>query len=170
MRKVILFIATSIDGYIAGKNNEIDWLFTDGDYGFESFYDSIDTTLSGFNTYKVSLTFESFPYPGKKNFIFSRQHTHSDNNPVTFIKDNPNEFVKILKKQHGKNIWLVGGSQINTLLLNDLLIDEVIISIHPIILGSGIPLFAQTKTRADYKLVSSQHFKSGLVQLHYKLP
>jgi dihydrofolate reductase len=169
MRKVILFIATSIDGYIAGQNNEIDWLFTDADYGFNSFYDSIETTLLGYNTYKVALTFDIFPYPDKKNYVFSLHHTHTDNNPVIFIKENPCEFVKQLKKQEGKNIWLVGGSQINTLLLNDLLIDEIIISIHPIILGKGIPLFTETTTRGNYKLVNSQDFKSGLVQMHYNL-
>jgi dihydrofolate reductase len=167
MRKLILYSAASLDGYIAGTNHEIDWLFADSDYGYASFYDSIDTTVSGYNTYKLSLTFDSFPYPDKNNFVFSRHHSHSENSPVNFITGDPVEFVKKLKAKSGKDIWLVGGGQINTLMLNARLIDELIISIHPVILGKGIPLFAGLPGKCDFFLAGTKSYPDGLLQVTY---
>jgi dihydrofolate reductase len=168
MRSVKLFIATSLDGYIAGPNDEIDWLFTDGDYGYKKFYDSIDTTLSGYNTYRLALTFGSFPYPDKTNYVFSRLHQHHEDTPVTFISADPCQLVSDLRKKDGKDIWLVGGGQLNTLLLNAGLIDEMIISVHPIILGNGIPLFGGHPKQLKLKLLASEAFSSGLLQVTYK--
>jgi dihydrofolate reductase len=168
MRKLILYSAASLDGYIAGPNHEIDWLFTAGDYGYASFYDSIDTTVSGYNTYKLTLTFDSFPYPDKKNFVFSSHHGHQEETPVNFITGDPAEFVKDLKSKPGKDIWLVGGGQINTLMLNARLIDELIISIHPLILGKGIPLFAGSPGKCGFLLAGTKSYPAGLLQVTYK--
>ena len=168
MRNLILYSAASLDGYIAGPDHETDWLFTAGDYGYATFYNSIDTTVSGYNTYKLALSFSSFPYPDKTNFVFSR-HQHSQvNSPVKFIPDDPAEFIRELKNKPGKDIWLVGGGQINTIMLNSYLIDEMIISIHPIILGDGIPLFAGSPVRNDLILTDSLSYPDGLVQVTYK--
>jgi dihydrofolate reductase len=169
MRKLILYSATSLDGYIAGSNHEIDWLFSGGDYGYAAFYDSIDTTISGFNTYKLALSFGSFPYPDKKNFVFSNHHKHEEDTPVIFIPEVPAGFIQDLKEKPGKDIWLVGGGQINTLMLNAHLIDEMIISIHPIILGKGIPLFAGSPQRRNFDLANSKTYPDGLLQVTYKL-
>ena len=73
MRKIVLFIATSIDGFIAGKNGNTDWLYTDGDFGYKEFYSSVDTVLMGYNTYYYIKHFPKYPYPDKKNYVFSRQ-------------------------------------------------------------------------------------------------
>ncbi|WP_013320380.1 dihydrofolate reductase family protein [Gloeothece verrucosa] len=169
MKKGILFIATSLDGYIARKNGEIDWLFTDQDYGYEEFYQSIDITLIGYKTYQQLLTFEEFPYPDKINYVFSRHHKNQDHNLVTFISTDPVEFVKQLKQASGKNLWLVGGGQMNTLFLNANLLDEIIISIHPVILGEGIPLFAGNPQEKKLQLIKHQSFESGLIQITYKI-
>ena len=169
MRKIILFIATSLDGFIAGEDDDISWLFTDGDYGYKDFYDSIDTTLSGYNTYRIALTFGSFPYPDKTNYVFSRLHQHSEDTPVKFIAADPCLFAGNLKAEAGKDIWLIGGGELNTLLLNDGLIDELIISIHPIILGKGIPLFAGQPKRKTLHMTKSEAFASGLLQVTYKI-
>jgi dihydrofolate reductase len=169
MRKVKLFIATSLDGFIADKNGGIDWLFTDQDYGYADFYASVDTTLTGYKTYEDILGFGEFPYPGKTNYIFSRHHQKADDNPVTFISGDIAAFVQELKQQPGQHIWLVGGGQINEVLLQARLIDELIISIHPTILGEGRPLFAGHTERRDCKLKDSQAFETGLVQLTYQL-
>ena len=82
MRKVVLFIATSIDGFIAGEKGNTDWLYTDGDFGYREFYDSIDTTIMGYNTYYFIKHFPEFPYPDKKNFVFSRRERTTDGNPI----------------------------------------------------------------------------------------
>jgi dihydrofolate reductase len=169
MRKVVLFIATSLDGYIAGKDGNTDWLFTDGDFGYHEFYQSIDTTIMGYSTYYFIAQFPEFPYPDKKNYVFSRKQRIPDNNPVEFVFGNAVEFTKKLKKSDGKNIWLVGGGQINSLLLNANLIDQMIISIHPVALGQGIKLFRdESLKRLNFKLINHQVFDRGLVQLTYE--
>jgi dihydrofolate reductase len=168
MRKLVLYSAASLDGYIAGPNHEIDWLFSGGDYGYVAFYNSIDTTISGYNTYKLALTFGSFPYPDKTNYVLSSHHLHEEKTPVEFISENPVGFIKSLKEKPGKAIWLVGGGQINTLMLNAHLIDEMIISIHPIILGKGIALFSGSAGRSYFELTDTISFPDGLLQVTYR--
>jgi dihydrofolate reductase len=168
MRKVVLFIATSLDGFIAGKDGNIDWLYTDGDFGYNEFLKSIDTTLMGHNTYKDILHFGEFPYSDKKNFVFTRMKREPDHNPVTFITGGVANFVSELKSEKGKNIWLVGGGQINSILLNNNLIDQMVISIHPKVLGSGIPLFkTESLGNLQFQLERHKVFERGLVQLTY---
>jgi len=168
MRKIVLFIATSIDGFIAGKNGDTNWLYTDGDFGYKEFYDSIDTTIMGYNTYFFIKQFEQFPYPDKKNYVFSRSNREPDGNPIEIIFSDVVEFTRELRSQKGRNIWLVGGSQINSMLINVGLIDEMIISIHPVALGQGIKLFKEEDLRNfQFKLVKHQVFERGLVQLTY---
>lgn len=168
MRKVILFIATSIDGYIAGKNGDISWLFTEGDFGYNKFYASIGTTIMGYNTYYFIKQFGKFPYPEKENFVFSRKKREMDLNPVQFVLGDVVEFTRKLKEQEGKDIWLVGGGQINSLLLNADLIDQMILSIHPTALGEGIPLFKdESLNKLQFNLVKHEVFDKGLVQLTY---
>lgn len=169
MKKVVLFIATSIDGYIAGKDGNTDWLYTDGDYGYPAFYYSIDTTIMGYNTFDFIRQFPEFPYSEKKNYVFSRKERPADNNPVEFVLGDVISFVKKLKTQEGKNIWLVGGGQINSLLLNANLIDQMIISVHPIALGKGIKLFhEESLNKLHFRLINHQVFDRGLVQLTYE--
>jgi dihydrofolate reductase len=170
MRNVVLYIATSLDGFIAGSDGDTDWLFTDGDFGYAEFYDSIDTILMGHNTYRFLLQFDVFPYPDKKNYVFTRTERLNDHNPVKFITGNVPGFVSQLKKEEGNNIWLVGGGQINSILLNENLIDEMIISVHPVILGQGIPLFKERSlNNLPFKLIQNKVFDKGLVQLKYSL-
>jgi len=85
MRKLILFIATSLDGYIAGPNGEIDWLFTDQEYGYSEFYATIDTVVMGRKTYDLSLSFGEYPYPGTQAFVFSRTRDGERDDHATFI-------------------------------------------------------------------------------------
>ncbi len=169
MRKIVLFIATSIDGFIAGKDGNTDWLFTEGDFGYNEFYNSIDTTIMGYNTYYFIKHFPQFPYPDKKNYVFSRRMREPDGNPVEFVLGNVPDFTRKLKKKPGKNIWLVGGGKINSLLLNAGLIDRMIISIHPIALGQGIKLFKdESLAKLHFNLIGHTVFERGLVQLTYE--
>ena len=158
MRKVILFIASSLDGYIARKDGGIDWLFSDDDYGYKKFYSSVDTVIMGRKTYDVAKGFEKEPFAGKEVIVFSRKRDGCANDPVKASMQ--------LKKKKGKNIWLVGGSQIISVLMNAGLVDEIINSVHPIIIGNGIPLFDRID-ETSLKLINTKRFPSGLVQLHY---
>jgi dihydrofolate reductase len=167
MRKIKLFIACSLDGFIAGPNGEIDWLFTDGDYGYSDFYKSIDSTLNGYKTYEKTLEFGEFPYKGKKNYVFTRQPGRQGGARVQFITTDPAAFTRQLKAQPGKDVFLVGGGEIIRLLYAERLIDEYCIAFHPVILGAGIPLFSNLAGRQPLRLTDCKSYPSGLVQVTY---
>src|SRR5215212_1559567 len=171
MRKVKLFIASSLDCYIAREDGGIDWLFTDDDYGYTKFYDSIDTIIVGRKSYDQSLTFDDYPYKGKKVYVFTRKKVRMNNNEqdVEYIDTNIRDFVTTLTQSIGKDIWLLGGGEIVSILLNEDLVDEIILSIHPIILGTGIPLLRDIQKEVNLKLENSLSFDSGLTQLYYKV-
>ena len=173
MRKIILFIASSLDGFIARIDGTIDWLFTGSDYGYAQFYDSIDTVLVGRKTFDQVLEFSKSPFENKKCFVFTRQtnlyNQNNQNNQDVQFNHNIIETVKQLIKYPGKDIWLVGGSEIISVLLHANLINEIILSIHPILLGSGIPLFSDNRKLSCLRFMNSKTFESGLVQLHYEL-
>ncbi len=174
MRPVLLYIAASLDGYIARPDGSVDWLESfpnpDGsDFGYADFFATIDTTLMGRNTYQEILGFgEPFPYPNTVNYVFTRQKNLQSTDYVTIIHENPIEFVKNLKQQAGGNIWLVGGGQLNTLLLNADLIDEIWLTLLPIVLGEGIPLWAPTLAEKRFALAAHRAFSNGFIQFHYK--
>ncbi|MEZ4764903.1 MAG: dihydrofolate reductase family protein [Calditrichia bacterium] len=167
MRKVVLFIACSLDNYIAGKNHEIDWLFTDRDYGYDDFIAGVDTVIMGRKTYDVAQSFGEYPYPDQKGIVFSRSKAGQKTQHVTFVDDDIAAVVQSLKAQPGKDIWLVGGAQLTMAFLQQNLIDEFVISVHPVLLGDGIPLFPAGFSRQDLAFENCQIFNTGLVQLTY---
>ena len=126
MRKVILGVAVSLDGFIEGPNGEYDWCFTDQDYGFSDFFNRIDTIFAGRKTYEMSLGIEGVgaEFPKFKEYIFS---TTLDKVKVgaTLIKDNIKTEVEKIKKERGKDIWLFGGAGLTTSLMNFGLVDEL---------------------------------------------
>ena len=167
MRTVSLFIATSLDGRITGPGESLDWLFTDRDYGYKKFFKSIDTVIMGRKTFAIACTFENIPYAGKAKYVFTHQQITTDVPGVKFILNDPSVFVRALKAKPGKKIWIVGGAEIVKVLLNADLIDEIIMSVHPIILSEGIPLFSGIRNKSGWSLQKSKKFSSGLVQLTY---
>ncbi len=168
MKKVILFIAASLDGYIARKDGSIDWLFADQDYGYKAFYDSISAIILGNNTYKQALTFPEFPYANKECYVFSKKEKRKNDEHVTFVNDAMDTCIASIKKKTKKNIWIVGGASIVQECLKHDLIDEFKIFIHPLIVGEGIPLFKNGLPEKRLELISIQKFSSGLVELYYK--
>ncbi|MCD5323360.1 MULTISPECIES: dihydrofolate reductase family protein [Pontibacillus] len=143
-RNVILYIATSLDGYIADKNGDVDWLhqFEGGsDFGYYDFYETIDTTVMGRKTYEHVLELvDEFPYKDKTNYVFSKTQ-HEGNAHVQLTKESPETFIRELKQQIGKDIWIVGGASLLKEFIAKDLIDEFKIFTMPILLGEGIPLF-----------------------------
>ena len=171
MREIILYSAISIDNYIARSDGNIDWLNTPGmipegeDFGYGEFYNSIDTTLSGNTTYEQVLGFGGpFPYPDKKNYVFTRQSEKKTSEYVEFISSDISGFCAGLKQQRGMNIWLVGGGKLNTSLLDSALIDRVILTKIPIPLGTGIPLFEQEDWNSRFKILTTRVYENGIVQ------
>lgn len=167
MRQVVLFIASSLDGYIAKTNGDIDWLFTDQDYGYSDFFALVDTVLMGRRTYEQILAFGEYPYVGTQGFVFSRTCSEERDKNVNFISSDLTNFIEGLKSGTGKDIWLVGGASIIQLCLQHDLIDKFVISIHPVILGDGIPLFRAPLPIRDLNFQHCQSFDTGLLQLTY---
>jgi dihydrofolate reductase len=166
MRKIVLYTAVSIDGYIAGPQDEIDWLFSDEDYGYQAFYETIDCLLWGHTSWKLAQGMAGFEVDTfRMNYIFTRAERKSEHPKVQYISSNIPEFIKELKMKEGKDIWLVGGGQVNSILLKAGLIDEMVLSYHPVVLGSGKPLFQPVHFQQDFRTRKVQQFASGLVQL-----
>lgn len=171
-RKVILYIAMSLDGYIARQNNDISWLAIveepDEDYGYAKFVQDVDTVIMGRKTYEKVISFGiEFPHKGKKCYVISRTKTGYDEN-VEYYSKSLKDLIADLKNKEGKNIFIDGGAEIVNDLLKNSLIDEFAISIIPIFLGSGIRLFKDGSPEQRLKLISSKGFKMGLVQLWYQ--
>lgn len=169
MRRVKLFIAMSLDGFIAGPKEEINWLFTDQDYGLARFYKSVDTVLIGRKTYDFMLRHGEKSYKGKQNYVFSRSRKVSDSPDVEYVSQAPATFVRQIRKSKGKDIWLVGGGKLFAYLLNRGQIDDIILAVHPVVLGKGILLFPGRSNNMQLKLISHKHFNTGLVILHYRV-
>lgn len=165
-RKVTLFIASSLDGFIARKDGGIDWLFADGDYGYKKFYNSIDTVLMGRKTYETALRLGE-RFAGKTCYVFTRRKRASRGN-VTFVSDLVS-LVKDIKTRKGKGIFLEGGGETISTFLNEGLIDEIVLSIHPILIGEGIALFRGLKNQIDLRLLDSTSYRSGLVQMRFEV-
>lgn len=106
-------------------------------------------------------------YPGMKSYVFSRERTRAKKRDVIFVTEDLPEFVRKLRSEKGKDIWLVGGAELARAFFMADLVDEMILSVHPILLGKGIPLFHELDRRRDFSLLRCDGFTSGLVQLHY---
>lgn len=169
-RKVILYIAASLDGYIATEDESLDWLFTvegEGDNGYHEFYNTVDTILMGRRTYDWIVKMEkgNFPYKNKDCYVFSRTHT-GKNEKVEFVNDDIVAFTKSLKESGGKDIWLVGGGSLLHTFMEEKLVDEFIITIAPTLIGSGIPLFPKSDLKHMLQLKNVRRFNQ-FVQIHY---
>lgn len=166
MRKIVLNLALSLDGLIAGPNGEYDWCFTDADYGMTEFMKSIDATIMGGKSYRVALE-SGPPYPELTNYVVTRTEKVSPYPNIVFVHDDVLSFVEALRNKAGKNIWLFGGAEITDLLMEKDLVDVLMLAVHPIILGDGIKLFGKYNSRKQFELAECIRYPSGLAQLIY---
>lgn len=174
-RKIIIYIASSLNNKIATKDGSVEWLESiphkEGeDYGYQKFYETVDTTIMGYSTYaQVKGWGIEWPYKDKNNYVVTRSADRQADEFVEFVSENPVEFFKDLKHQAGKDIWLVGGGQLNTLFLKAGLVDEIILHIMPILLDGGIDMFVDNPELKALDLISSKSYDSGVMELRYKL-
>lgn len=171
MRKVILEVAVSLDSFIEGPKGEYDWCFTDQDYGLSDFLKRVDTMFLGRKTYELTLTMAAngdSDFPKLKEYIFSTT-LDKVKEGATLIKGDIKTEVEKIKNEKGKDIWLFGGAELTASLLNLGLVDELSLAVHPILLGSGKPLFSNIKDRINLTLVDTKTFSTGLVSLTYTL-
>lgn len=168
MRKIVLNLTVSLDGFIEGHSGEYDWCFTDQDYGMTEFLASTDAVFCGRKSYDLLRSVGDEILNGKKKYVFSRSLEKVENDWI-LINDLEGENISSIMDRPGKDIWLFGGSSLTGHLLKLGLVDRMILSIHPIILGGGTPLFDPRKDRIKLKLVQSEIYDTGLVQLTYEL-
>jgi dihydrofolate reductase len=178
MKKVILDLAVTLDGFIEGPNGEIDWCIIDDDMDFDGFLAGIDTIFYGRVSYDSWGNYQPDSGAGeteqklweavhsKKKFVFTSQEKEDDQ--AVFIHSDIAEKVTEMKQQDGKDIWLYGGASLIKTFIQLNLVDIYRISVHPTVLGSGKPLFEDLKKRFELKLIESKPFKSGVVQLIYE--
>jgi dihydrofolate reductase len=167
MRKIILNLAVSLDGLIEGPKGEFDWCFTDQDYGMNQFLQGIDTIFFGRKSYEMMLAYDANPYPNKMKYVFSR-NLQPAAAQTEVISDNTLEAAAAIRRQSGKDIWLFGGADLTTSFLNAGLVDELQLSVHPVVLGQGKPLFAGIRERKHFRLTDTKTYDTGLVQLFYE--
>jgi len=169
MGKVVLYIATSLDMYIARENGEVDWLFEEGDYGYEDFWGQVEATLMGKKTYDQVLSFGGeFPYIGKENYVFTRDASLTDTEHVQFISGDIPSFIQKIRKKAENYVWLIGGGEIIRICMQAALVDELRLFVHPVILGKGIPLFLPQEHELAYKLRKVNPFPNDLLELRYE--
>ena len=174
MRKVVLFIAMSLDGYIADGNGGVDWLNGQGNDDenidtYSEFEKEIDTVLMGWNTYHQVVT-ELSPaewiYGGLTAYVITHRRHHSAEQ-IFFTDENPVDLVERLKKQDGKDIWICGGADLVRQLMCAELIDRFYISVIPTLLGKGTKLFGEFPKEQKLSLVQTRNY-NGIVELIYE--
>lgn len=178
MKKIILDLAVTLDGFIEGPNGETDWCIMEDDMDFDGFLSTIGSIFYGrvsydsWGNYQANKNADAGELKfwesihSKKKYVFSSQMVQDEN--AVYINTGIAEKVAEIKKQEGKDIWLYGGAGIIQTFIELELIDVYRISVHPVALGSGKPLFENLKGRLDLKLIKTNIFKSGVVQLIYE--
>lgn len=170
MRKVLLGLGISLDGYIARPDGAVDFLFMPRDYSMGPFFATMDTALMGRKTYDVALKMGggNFSNPAMKNYVFSHSQPPGERGGVTFVNESPKNFLAKLRKHPGKNLWLMGGGDLARSFLKDDLVDELYLGIVPTLLGEGIPLFPSGFPQREFILLENKTFSKGLIALKYK--
>ncbi len=168
MRKVILSVAISLDGFIEGRNGEYDWCPPPSQKEMNEFLDTIDAIFVGRKSFEL-LGPSSFP--GKKLYVFSNSLKAINGKNVHLINGDSLSKVKDLKNQEGKDIWLFGGANLTTTFMNEGLVDEMWLGMVPVVLGAGKPLFQDIKQRNHFKLTEVTNRRTYLsLVLQSELP
>ncbi|MFN2493308.1 MAG: dihydrofolate reductase family protein [Pyrinomonadaceae bacterium] len=176
MRTVIFGGANSLDNYFARKDDSVDWLMWNDEVSsiMSEFWKTIDTVVMGRRTYEVALRMggSGGAYPGVKNYVFSRtmkQNPKSKIKNLEIISEDAAEFVRCLKKEEGKDICVMGGGLFAKSLFEADVIDEIGFNIHPVLLGTGIPLFHEMSHQIDLQLIECRALKNGCVLVRYRV-
>jgi dihydrofolate reductase len=177
MRKVTFGGAISFDNFIARRDGSFDWIMHSDDAGelMKEYWQKIDTMVMGRKTYDIAMQYApkkrkaKNPYGNLRTFVFSRTLEPGTRDEVTFVSTDPGQFVRKLKKEKGKEICVMGGGDLAKNLFEAGVIDEIGFNIHPVLLGSGIPLFHEMKRQIDLELVECRPLKNGCVYVLYRV-
>lgn len=169
MRRVILGLGISLDGYIARPDGAVDYLFMPKDYSMAEFFATIDTAIMGRKTYDKSREMGGGSYgPSLKTYVFSHTLAPGEREGLTFVNQPIADFVAELRKRPGKDIWLMGGGELARDFLKEDLVDELYLGVVPVLLGEGLPLFPSGFPQRNFALVENKTFSRGMIALKYK--
>ena len=169
MRKIILNVAVSLDGFIEDANGSYDWCLMDQDYGMTDFFSHVDTMFIGRKSYELLINADNqYVFPGVKKYVFSDTLAQTQYREIEVVpRAGFVEGVKEIRELPGGDIWLFGGADLVSAFVANGLVDELLLAIHPVILGSGKPLFKDLKERINLELLDSKTYDTGLIQVRY---
>lgn len=171
MRKIVLGLGISIDGYIARPNGEVDYLFMPKDYSMAPFFATIDTAIMGRKTLDAALKMGGGSFSGgggMATYVLSHSQPPGERDRLTFVNESPAAFVERLRQRKGKDIWLMGGGELAREFLKADLVDELYIGVVPVLLGEGLPLFPSGFPQRNFALVENKTYSKGMIALKYK--
>lgn len=170
--EIILYIAVSVDGYIATKDGAVDWLSCVDDeaedYGYAAFYDSVDALVMGSHTYEQILGFDDWPYADKISYVMTDRDLPGDRDDVQLVSKDAPAVVQMMKANGHQRVWLVGGGQLASHFHQQKLISEYQLFIIPVTLGQGIPLFSGQQMLQQLELTHSRPYPKGVIEVHYR--
>ena len=170
MRKVVLGVGISLDGYIARPDGAVDFLFMPKDYSMAPFFATIDTAIMGRKTLEAGLKMSggSMPRYNMLMYVFSKTRPPGERDGVVFVNESPVRFVTRLRKRRGKDIWLMGGGELARVFLKADLVDRLYLGVVPVLLGEGIPLFPSGFPQRNFALLEDKSYSKGLIALTYE--
>jgi dihydrofolate reductase len=171
MRKIILSLGISIDGYIARLDDTFDFLFMPKDFmhEFAAFNASIDTIVMGRKTYDVTKAMGGDGIESKtKTYVLSRALPPGEREGKTFVNMSPQKLIDEIRRHKGKDVWLMGGGEVARDFLKADLVDELHLGVVPVLLGEGLPLFPSGFPQRNFELIENKTFSRGLISLKYK--
>jgi dihydrofolate reductase len=170
MRKIVLGLGMSLDGYIARPDGAVDFLFMPKDYSMAAFFATIDTAIMGRKTLDAGLKMGGgkFDSGGLATYVFSHTQPAGERKGWTFVNESAAAFVSKLRKRPGKDIWLMGGGELAREFLKADLVDELYIGMVPVLLGEGIPLFPSGFPKRNFSLVENKTYSRGMIALRYQ--
>jgi dihydrofolate reductase len=171
MRKVVLGLGISLDGYIARLDGSVDFLFMPKDYSMGPFFATLDTAIMGRKTYAASLKMgggNSFGGSSMTYYVMSRSRPPGKRRDVIFTNQSASALIEQIRGRPGKDIWLMGGGELARAFLKEDLIDELYLGVVPVLLGKGLPLFPAGFPQRDFELLENKSFSKGLIALKYK--
>ena len=173
MRKLKYHVALTLDGFIAHTDHTVHGFLEEGEHVtdyFASLKNDYDIVLMGRRTYEFGFQFGvTNPYPWLRQYVISHSMDKSPDANVELISDNIFEFVRKLKGERGKDIYLCGGANLAARLLEQVLIDEIVVKLNPVVFGTGIPLFSETSKQVALELSSSKVYENGVMLLNYRV-
>jgi dihydrofolate reductase len=169
MRKVVLGLGISLDGYIARPDGSVDFLFMPKDFSMQPFVDSVDAGIMGRKTFDVAADgAASFGGSTMVSYVMSRTLPAGERNGAHVVRESPTELVRRIRAKPGRNIWLMGGGEIVREFLKEDLVDEMEIGVVPVLIGEGIPLFPAGFPQREFKLLENNSYSKGLIVLKYE--